>query len=297
MGTREYREVKANEPWGRAPRQPQHDRPRQECHTGPGPGMTGSLQRAPMRTLVTGAARGLGRDIALKLADQGHLVLACDASAAVSELGGERGGRIRTMQLDLTESDADRMLVGGAIELLGGLDALVNNAGVGGPGTLLEHTTDADFEQVLAVNLLSPARLCRAALPILRRGGRGRIVNVGSLFANHPQSHGVAYSMSKGALAALTRSLAVEEGPYGTTVNTVSPGYMLTGMHREEAALQAALRGVGVAEELERISSAIPMRRHGTGEDVAATVAWLLSEPAGYVSGQDIPVNGAAAFG
>ncbi|MGG6383217.1 SDR family NAD(P)-dependent oxidoreductase [Paenarthrobacter sp. NEAU-H11] len=259
--------------------------------------MTGSFRDAPMRTLVTGAARGLGRDIALGLADQGHMVLACDASAGIAELGGERGGRIRTMQLDLTVPSASTTLVDGAIELLGGLDALVNNAGVGGPGTLLEHTSDVDLERVLAVNMLAPARLCRAALPSLRRGGRGRIVNVGSLFANHPQSHGVVYAMSKGALAALTRSLAVEEGPYGTTVNTVSPGYMLTGMHREEAALQAALRGVDVAQELEHISSAIPMRRHGTGADVAATVAWLLSEPAGYISGQDIPVNGAAAFG
>lgn len=259
--------------------------------------MTGSFRDAPMRTLVTGAARGLGRDIALGLADQGHMVLACDASTEIFALEGERGGRIRTMQLDLTVPSASTTLVDGAIELLGGLDALVNNAGVGGPGTLLEHTSDVDLEKVLAVNMLAPARLCRAALTSLRRGGRGRIVNVGSLFANHPQSHGVAYAMSKGALAALTRSLAVEEGPYGTTVNTVSPGYMLTGMHREEASLQAALRGGGVAEELERISSAIPMRRHGTGEDVAATVAWLLSEPAGYVSGQDIPVNGAAAFG
>ncbi|MBV1780081.1 SDR family oxidoreductase [Paeniglutamicibacter sp. ABSL32-1] len=259
--------------------------------------MTRLLRHAPMRALVTGAAGGLGRDIALGLADQGHLVLACDNSAGIAKLGGERGGRIRTMQLDLTEPHADRTLVDGAIELLGGLDALVNNAGVGGPGMLLEHTSDEDLEQVLAVNMIAPARLCRASLPSLRLSGRGRIVNMGSLFANHPQSHGVAYAMSKGALAALTRSLAVEEGPYGTTVNTVSPGYMLTGMHREEAALQASLRGVEVAEQLERVSSAIPMRRHGTGADVAATVAWLLSESAGYVSGQDIPVNGAAAFG
>ena len=125
----------------------------------------------------------------------------------------------------------------------GGVDVLVNNAGIGGPSGDLDSVSMDDVVHTLDVNLLGPVRLCRAAIPHLKARGSGRIVNVGSLFADQPVVGGSAYIMSKAAIRSLTHCLALELGPNGITVNTVAPGFMMTRMHEEEVAGAGASGG------------------------------------------------------
>ncbi|MCG2624820.1 SDR family oxidoreductase [Arthrobacter sp. I2-34] len=244
--------------------------------------------------IVTGAARGLGKSIALALLEAGYRIVASDVARSLPEsLRAPAGtGPLVHAVTDLADPGTGHELVELALATFGRCDAVVNNAGVGGPGVELSATTDAQLAAVLEINLLGAARLCREAIPHLRRSGQGRIINIGSLFADHPAPDGAAYSMSKAALAALSRCIAVEEGRHGITANTVAPGYMLTEMHEEEAAMQAQRQGVPIEEYMAQLRSTVPLQRHGTGCDVAGAVLWLLSDGAAYVSGQTIPVNG-----
>ena len=174
----------------------------------------------------------------------------------------------------------------------GRLDAVVNNAGIGGPSGDLDSVAMDDVVHTLDVNLLGPVRLCRAAIPHLKARAPGRIVNLGSLFADQPVVGGSAYIMSKAAIRSLTHCLALELGPNGITVNTVAPGFMMTRMHEEEVAAQARAAGIDTAERMLQLRNSVPLRRHGDGDDVAGAVAWLLSDDAAYVTGQTIAVNG-----
>lgn len=253
--------------------------------------MTGAAHRC---AIVTGAADGLGRDIAQRLLTDGWCVVAADISPAVGDIftAGAFDGRVRATVADIAGPDAGDALVRTAMASYGRIDAVVNNAGVGGPSGDLDAIEMADVERTLEVNLLGPIRLCRAAIPLLKEQRSGRIVNVGSLFADRPVVGGSPYIMSKAALRSLSQCLALELGPSGITVNTVAPGYMMTKMHEEEVAAQARAAGVGADERLLALRAEVPLRRHGDGADVAGAVAWLLSDDAAYVTGQTIGVNG-----
>lgn len=253
--------------------------------------MTGTAHRC---AIVTGAADGLGRDIAERLLTDGWCVVAADISPAVGDIftAGAFDGRVRATVADIAAADAGDALVRTAMASYGRIDAVVNNAGVGGPSGDLDAIEMADVERTLEVNLLGPIRLCRAAIPLLKEQRSGRIVNVGSLFADRPVVGGSPYIMSKAALRSLSQCLALELGPSGITVNTVAPGYMMTKMHEEEVAAQARAAGVGADERLLALRAEVPLRRHGDGADVAGAVAWLLSDDAAYVTGQTIGVNG-----
>lgn len=244
--------------------------------------------------IVTGAAQGLGKSIAYSLLGAGYRVVASDIAPSLPEsLHAHNGTGLVHAVTDMAGLASARELVDLAIDTFGRCDAVVNNAGVGGPSIGFHSTTNEQIARVLEVNLLGAARLCREAIPHLRKSGHGRIVNIGSLFADHPAPNGAAYSMSKAGLAALTRCIAVEEGMHGITANTIAPGYILTEMHQEEVAMQAQRQGIPFEEHLEQLRSTVPLQRHGTGRDVAGAVLWLLSGDAAYVSGQTIHVNGA----
>lgn len=248
--------------------------------------------------IVTGAAQGLGTGIGRALLNHGYRVVAADRLEQVrvefDDANADR--RAIAVQVDLSSPAAGERLVTAAVDAFGRCDAVVNNAGIGGPSRTVAELGDDEILDVMVVNLLGAVRLCRAAMPHLRASGAGRVVNIGSVFADRPSIDDAAYAMSKSALAALTRSIAVEEGPNGVTANTVAPGYILTEMHVAEATRLAQFSGTTVDEKLAGMRAEVPVRRHGTADDIAYAVRWLLSPEASYISGQVIRVDGALSI-
>jgi NAD(P)-dependent dehydrogenase (short-subunit alcohol dehydrogenase family) len=238
--------------------------------------------------LVTGAAQGLGRSIAERLLADGWAVSAADLTPTSFD-----SGRALACAVDVSSADDVARYVERSVEHFGRIDAVVNNAGIGGPSEDVVGTDPAQFVRVLEVNLVGSFLVARAAATVMIEAGLGgRIVNLGSLFGQQGVAGGAAYSASKSGVRALTHSLALELAPHAITVNTVAPGNMWTQMHAEEVAVRAAHAHHTLDEEREAIRRSIPLGRHGTGDDVAGAVAWLLSEDAAYVTGQTISVNG-----
>ncbi|MGZ8579122.1 MAG: SDR family NAD(P)-dependent oxidoreductase [Actinomycetota bacterium] len=246
---------------------------------------------------MTGAARGLGASVAGRLLADGGDVALLDidegVGATAEALAHEyRQGTVLSLVVNVADEGSVRSAVHLVSERFGGIDLLVNNAGVGGPSTSIADTPVEAFRHVLEVNLVGAFLMARACIPVMIAARRGVIVNVGSIFGQHGVADAAGYCASKGGIALLTHSLALELAPYGIRVNTVAPGNMLTEMHLADLRAAAASRETLLEEEIERVRSSIPLQRHGTGKDVAGVVAWLASEDAVYVTGQTIGVNG-----
>ena len=258
-----------------------------------------------MRAIVTGAARGLGAAIAGRLARDGSDVVLLDVNADVvaaaerlaggaGGAGGPQDGRVAVgLVADVSDEMASAAAVDRAVQVLGGVDVLVNNAGIGGPDTDVTGTSLAEFRRVLDVNLTGTFLMCRAvATVMIGQGSGGAIVNMGSVFGQQGVAGGGGYCASKAGVALLTHSLALELAPHGIRANTIAPGNMATEMHWDELRSRAARSGTAFDEQMELVKAAIPLGRHGTGDDIAGVVAWLVSPDAGYVTGQTIGVNG-----
>lgn len=236
-------------------------------------------REAPV-ALITGAAKRVGRAIALELASAGY-DLAIHYWRSEQEAAGlarqlEAGGRRACLiQGDLREAPTPRQLVTTCVENLGRLDLLVNNASVFEPMRLADFDAQA-WDRALRVNLTAVTSLCHHAAEPLRASGRGCIVNLADLAADRPFPGYLAYSCSKAALVALTRALAVELAP-AVRVNAVSPGIAVFPDHYDQATRQ-------------RLTAQVPLQRAGTPEDVARTVRFLAGAP--YVTGQVIRVDG-----
>ena len=253
-----------------------------------------------MRAVVTGAARGLGEAVAAMLAADGARVALIDISADVT--GAARritagakaaAGTAVGIVADVADEAACDDAIARAASAMGGIDALVNNAGIGGPDTHVVDTRLADFWRVVQVNLGSAFLGSRAAARVMieQRTG-GAIVNIGSIFGQQGVPGGAGYCASKAAVALLTHSLALELAPHGIRVNTIAPGNMATEMHWEELRSRAAAAGTTFEHQVDQVVSGVPLGRHGTGADVAGAVTWLISGGASYVTGQTIGVNG-----
>ncbi|MFN2109419.1 MAG: 3-oxoacyl-[acyl-carrier-protein] reductase [Anaerolineae bacterium] len=237
------------------------------------------------KALVTGGSRGIGRAIALELARQGADVAvnyARNAEAAtqvVVEI--ETLGRSAVaLPADVGDFDQATALVEAAIKALGRLDVLVNNAGIT-RDTLLLRMQEADWDEVLRVNLKGVFNTSKAAVRSMMRQRAGRIINISSVSGLMGQVGQANYSAAKAGMIGLTKSMAREFAARGITVNAVAPGLITTDM---TAALDEELR--------EQMRSLIPLGRFGVAEDVAHVVAFLASDAAAYITGAVLPVDG-----
>jgi 3-oxoacyl-[acyl-carrier protein] reductase len=235
--------------------------------------------------LVTGSSRGLGRATALELARRGfavavHYVRGADAAEAVVAQVRADGGRAEAFGADVADPDACVDLVKRVQEALGGLDVLVNNAGVT-RDTLALRMKREDWDAVLDTNLSSAFHLSKAALRGMLRTGWGRVINVSSVVAVMGNVGQANYVTAKAGLLGLTKALASEYAAKGVTVNAVAPGFIESDMTAE---LTDELRAGYLAR--------IPAGRFGRPEEVATAIAFLASDDATYVNGQTLTVDG-----
>lgn len=234
--------------------------------------------------LVTGSSRGIGAATALKLATQGCDVVVNylsrdDHAREVVRRIEALGRRALAMQADVSDAEGVREMVERAVDELGGLHILVNNAGYSSHGTL-DRLSVETWRQMMAVTLDGAFYCAKHAVPHLKEAGWGRVVNVASLRAMTGSDHGAHYAAAKAGLIGLTKSLALELAPQ-ITVNAVAPGYTETDMTQE-----------ALEEKGNEIRVQIPLRRVAQPEEIAAVIAFLCSDEAGYLTGETLNANG-----
>ena len=235
--------------------------------------------------IITGAGSGMGRATARLFADEGAKVAALDVNEAVLETADEitdAGLAAKAWLVDVTDQRSLAAAVGEIREHFGPIDIVVNNAGINLPAPIDGDGFEAAWDRVLAVNLTAHVSLIRLCVDDLKRNGDGRIVNIASTEGIGGSAYISPYTASKHGVIGLTRSLAVELGPFGVTVNAVCPGPIHTGMTAgidEEAKMKFARRRV-------------PMKRYGDPEEVAHVTLSLCLPAASYITGVAIPVDG-----
>ena len=238
-----------------------------------------------MTALVTGASGGIGSAIAKGLAAQGaRLALSGSNAEKLEAFRAELGGDHVALACDLSDAAAVDALVPQAVEALGQIDILINNAGVT-RDNLAMRMKDEEWSTVIAVNLEAAFRLCRAALKPMMRARFGRIISVTSIVGTTGNPGQANYAASKAGLVGMSKALAQEVASRGITVNCVAPGF-----------IRSAMTDVLPDAQKSALLSRIPIGDLGTGEDIAAAAIYLASREAGYVTGQTLHVNGGMAM-
>lgn len=236
--------------------------------------------------LVTGAASGMGRATAQLFADEGAKVAVSDLDPqAVDVVVGEitaAGGDARGYVLDVSQPSQIEAVVARIVADLGGLEILVNNAGVSLPSPFTGDDFEAGWEKTMAVNLTAHARLVRVALPHLQENGEGRVVNIASTEGLGAQPWVGAYTASKHGVVGLTRALAVELGHTGVTFNCICPGPIQTGM----------TAGIPEDKKSRFARRRVPLKRYGVPEEVAHGTLNFVLPASSYMNGAVLPVDG-----
>jgi NAD(P)-dependent dehydrogenase (short-subunit alcohol dehydrogenase family) len=242
------------------------------------------------RALVTGAASGMGAASAELLAAEGAAVVLADLDEAGAEAGAEAiraaGGKAVALRCDVASSSDVKAAVGAAMDHFGGLDIVVNCAGIIRRASVVE-TTEDEWDRVMAVNIGSVFLTGKHAVPVMATGGGGSIVNISSGWGLKGGPDAASYCASKGAVVNLTRAMAIDHGPQGIRVNCICPGDTDTPMLRSEAH-QLGLDETAFLEE----SAERPLNRLGTGEDIARAVLYFASDDSAWVTGSTLVVDG-----
>lgn len=243
--------------------------------------MSLNLQMSGKIALVTGASRGIGRAIAEKLVENGAFVIGTATSEsgaeAISAYLGESG---KGYSLNVTASESIEALFKQIKESHGGVDVLVNNAGITKDNVFM-RMKDEEWDSVITTNLNSLFKLSKAVIRGMMKKRSGRIINIGSVVGTMGNAGQTNYAAAKAGLIGFTKSLAREVASRGITVNVVAPGFIETDMTK---ALDDSQR--------EAIMTQVPMNRLGSPEEIASVVAFLASDMAGYISGETLHVNG-----
>lgn len=243
--------------------------------------------------IVTGAAHGLGRAIALNLAKLGARVVACDVLRdeldETSRLGKGQAAEIAARALDVSDRHAVQVAVAGILKDYGRVDILVNDAGgvMGQVGRPLENVPDAEWHAIFAVNLDGAFYCCQAVAPAMKAARYGRIVNISSGAGLGVSLTGIqAYASAKAGQIGLTRQLAHELGPWGITVNSIAPGFV-----RSNPATERQWEAYGEEGQRQLVEN-IALKRLGSPQDIANGVLFLACEHAAWITGQTLSIDG-----
>lgn len=234
--------------------------------------------------IITGATSGIGLATARRFHDEGAAVLAVGRDAAALEQLSALE-RVTALQADVRADDAPGRIVEAATGAHGGVDVLVNSAGIIAMATL-EQTTDATWDHMLDINLRAPFRLMRAALPELS-ARRGCVVNVSSVAGPRVFPGILSYCVSKAGLDQLTRAAAIELAPRGVRVNAVNPGVVVTNLH-----LRSGMDDAQYAGFLDHSRQTHPLGRPGEPAEVAELILWLASARSGWITGETVVIDG-----
>ena len=236
--------------------------------------------------LVTGGGAGIGRAICETFAREGAHVVVADINGEAAEETASAivtaNGAAGAHTVDITDTAQVKTLMETITAAHGRLDVLVNNAGVGARADF-RHLSDDEWEKVWSVNLDGTVKCAREAFDLMRASGKASIVNLSSVMSTKHTRQMAVYSATKGAVSALSRSLAVEYAPYGIRVNTLLPGYV------ETALIGRYIKNPGIAKAL---LTQTPLRRFGTPEDIASAALFLASDEAAYITGAALNVDG-----
>ena len=236
--------------------------------------------------LVTGAARGIGREIASKLAKEGYDVainyrnMTDELNELKSEIESKFGVKCQLVQGDVSSFEDAEKMVKETVENLGKIDVLVNNAGITRDGLLMRMSKE-DFEKVIDINLVGTFNVTRNVIPLMIKQKSGRVINISSVVGVAGNAGQTNYSASKAGIIGFTKSLAREVASRNILVNAVAPGFIATDM-----------TSILTDAQKENINAQIPLKRMGTAEDVANVVKFLASDEASYITGQVIHVDG-----
>jgi NAD(P)-dependent dehydrogenase (short-subunit alcohol dehydrogenase family) len=247
------------------------------------------------RALITGAASGIGRAIAVLFAREGAAVSVVDIDHAaghkVTETIANGGGQAICVRCDVTRAADCKRAVGETLNRFGGLDILVNNAGIIRRNTVLE-TTEEEWDRVMAVNVKSVFLLSKYAIPVMIKAGGGVIINIASGWGLVGGQRAVSYCASKGAVVNMTRAMALDHGAHNIRINCICPGDTDTPMLRDEA------RQLELPDERFLVEAAQrPLGRLGQPEDIAHAALYLASDAAAFVTGTALVVDGGGLAG
>jgi NAD(P)-dependent dehydrogenase (short-subunit alcohol dehydrogenase family) len=243
-----------------------------------------------LRVAITAAAGGIGLAIARAFAAQGGDVHLCDVDAAAVAAAAAEG--LAASEADVGDIAALDRWIDGVLDRLGGLDVLVNNAGIAGPTALVEDVAAGDWERCLAVGLTSHYRMCARVIPAMKAARSGSIVNISSTAGQHGLGMRTPYAAAKWAVIGLTKSIAIELGPYGVRANAICPGSVDGPRMRAVIEREAAARGASSEEVTREYVGGQSIARWVQPEEIADMCVFLASDAARMVTGQAIAVDG-----